>query len=196
MTFSFNLNRCIEYVQKRPPREQMILAVTGGSALFYIIVQVWLPQAQLASDRLAERDKLQQEIVTLQATVDRLRPRTAMLAVRPVAAEGGVPGTRQPTDNRISPVLEEMARVARATDVEVMTVRPQTVTDHEDYLAMGVHVELRAGFRELAEYLRMLEELPRLTEVLSFKLQADPASPVVTAELEAMSYVPKPGTKL
>ena len=191
-----NLNQLIEYLQKRPPREQKILAGTGLAALFYIIVSMWLPEYQLASTRQVERDKLQQELVALQATLDRLRPSTA---AHPIAAadSAGASAALQPTDSRISPVLEEMARVARATDVEVTTVRPQTVTDHEDYLAMAIHLELKAGFRELADYLRMLEELPRLTEVRSFKLQADPAAgPMVTAELETFSYVAKTGMKL
>lgn len=193
-----NLTQLIEYLQKRPPREQKILAGTGLACLFYIIVSLWLPEAQMASTRLAERDKLQQEVAALQATVERLRPRTAMLAARPVAADSaGRSVALEPTDSRISPVLEEIARVARATDVELMTVRPQTMTDHEDYLAMAIHMEVKAGFRELAEYLRMLEELPRLTEVRSFKLQADPsAGPMVTAELEALSYLAKSGIKL
>jgi Tfp pilus assembly protein PilO len=194
-----NLNQLIEYLQKRPLREQRILAGTGLAALFYVIASLWLPAYQTAAARLVERDKLQQEVVALQASLERLRPRTAALAARPAAAEGAgaSPAALQPDDRRISPVLDEMARVARATDVEVMTVRPQTVTDHEDYLAMAIHVELKAGFRELAEYLRMLEELPRLTEVRSFKLQTDPAAgTAVTAELEALSYVSKPGIKL
>jgi type II secretory pathway component PulM len=193
---NFSLTQLIEYLQQRPAREQKILAGIGLSALFYVIVQLWLPEQQLASSRMAERDKLQQEISTLQATLDRLRPSTA---AHPIAAadSAGASATLQPADNRISPVLEEMARVARATDVEVVTVRPQTVTDHEDYQAMAIHVELKAGFRELADYLRMLEELPRLTEVRSFKLQAEPGvSSLVTAELETLFYVPKPGVKL
>lgn len=195
-----NLNQLIEYLQKRPPREQKILAGTGLAALFYVIVAFWLPQHQTVAARLMERDKLRQEVAALQATLERLGPRTAVLAARPASAAdaaGASPAALQPGDSRISPVLEEMARVARATDVEVMTVRPQTVTDHEDYLAMAIHVELKAGFRELAEYLRMLEELPRLTEVRSFKLQGDPAAgAAVTAELEALSYMSKPGVKL
>lgn len=188
------LKFAIEYLQQRSPRERKILAGTGIAGLVYILLSLWLPAQQAAAGLAQERESLQREVAGLRATLERLQASVPAVPAQFQTGDlaGGAGEALEPTDTRVSPVLEDMHRLARASDVELVAVRPQTLVDKGDYVTMTIHMELRAGFQEITDYLRMLEDLPRLVEVRTFKVEAESgAIPLVAAHLETLTYLPK-----
>lgn len=97
-----------------------------------------------------------------------------------------------PGGSRLSSLLEEMTRLARLRQIEFVSVRPDAIEDKGTYLQLTLQIDVQSRFRELGDYLLMLENLPRAVVVKDLKVEsrAD-LNPSVLAHLKTVTYLGK-----
>ena len=97
-----------------------------------------------------------------------------------------------PGGTRLSSFLEELNRLARLRQVEIISIRPEGFEDKGTYLKMVLRIDLKSRFRHLGEYLMMLENLPRAIIVNDIKIESSPENnPYIIAQLKAATFMAK-----
>jgi Tfp pilus assembly protein PilO len=81
----------------------------------------------------------------------------------------------RPYGETLSLILEELNRLAGATAIDFIAVRPEKVEDKGSLQAQSVLIDLRSTFKSMGKYLQMLENLPRTINIRNLKMEADPS---------------------
>ncbi len=82
--------------------------------------------------------------------------------------------------------------MARLRRIEFVSVRPEAIEDKGTYLQLTLQIDTQSRFRELGEYLLMLENLPRAVIVKDLKVEGlSQDGPSVLSHLKTMTYLGK-----
>lgn len=178
-------------------RERALFIVTG-------IVVLWVLVSMMLMPKVKQVKQYRTEIATLRANISRqsgLLPslRTSLKRLRSQESTRDVSkgGLMKISDvlqggTQLSSFLEELNRLARLRQVEIVSIRPEGFEDKEAYLEMNFRMDLKSRFRHLGEYLMMLENLPRAIIVNDIKIESSVENnPYIIAQLKAATFMAK-----
>jgi Tfp pilus assembly protein PilO len=178
-------------------RERILFTLTTAAVLFVLIVYLLVPMVRSAKDLTAQKVSLKTEIDQGMTGIPRLRNRAEELR-QASRAEGvgavtsGKSDALFPRGSRLSALLEEMTRLARIRQIEIVSVRPEAIEDKGTYLQLTLQIDVQSRFRELADYLLMVENLPRAVVVRDLKVETrTDLSPAVLGHLKTVTYLGK-----
>ncbi len=179
------------------PRERVLLIVTVIVVLFATWSYLYLPKSRQVREARAQIVLAQAEIAKLSAQHPEMRKKAEEL--RLVRQKGEVTGAflskigdLMPGGSRLSSLLEEMTRLARQRRVEFVSIRPEAIEDRGNYLELSLRIDVKSRFREMGDYLLMLENLPRAIRVKEVKVETNASiSPDILAHLQALTYIGK-----
>ena len=180
---------------KLGPRERLLGGVTVAVVLFGMYFLLILPKKAEVGQREARVTLLAGEII--QATAINQQLRTRIQALQEVKKGKEVAGDIPlkaldilPGSSELSSLLEELTQLARQRQVEVVTIRPESVEHKQAYVQMNLRIDVKARFLHLGEYLMMLEDLPRAIIVEDMKVETTPeTAPIVMGHLRAMTFM-------
>lgn len=72
--------------------------------------------------------------------------------------------------SELSSIIKDLTNFIPLFEMEIVDIKPLKVVSNTDYLQLPVDITLRCTFKDLALYLKMLEELPRLIFTESIKI--------------------------
>jgi Tfp pilus assembly protein PilO len=182
---------------KLSTRERILFALTTAAVFFALIVYLLMPMVRNAKGLTAQTDTLKAEIDQGMTRIPPLRKQAEALrqgsqATGVSADVSGKAGDLFPGGSRLSALLEEMTRLARLRQVEFVSVRPDAIEDKGTYLQLTLQIDVQSRFRELADYLLMLENLPRAVIVKDLKVETrTDVSPAVLGHLKTVTYLGK-----
>lgn len=184
-------------LSRRTLRERVVLIVAVVVAFLVLTNYLFLPKWTQAREARTQISFAQSEIARLSAQLPELKKKAEELrAVVPKAqattAFSSRIGDLMPGGSRLSSLLEEMTRLARMRQVEFVSIRPEAIEDKGGYLELSLRLDIKSRFREMGDYLLMLENLPRALRVKEVKVETNPSiSPDVLTHLQVLTYVGK-----
>ena len=178
-------------------RERILFVLTLGVVGVAFVSLMFLPTRQRIELDQAQLTALKGEIAKTQALLPEVRAKAEEL--QQVRQKGEVAGEFSakasdilPGGSRLSSFLEELTRLARLQQVDFVSVRPEGVEDKGSHLQLTMRIDVQSRFRELGEYLLMLENLPRAIIIDEMKVESSTeTTPYVTAHLKATTYMAK-----
>lgn len=178
-------------------RERILFVLTLGVIGVVFVSLMFLPTKQRIELDRVQLQALTSEITKAQALLPEVRAEAEEL--QQVRQKGEVAGEFSvkasdilPGGSRLSSFLEELTRLARLQRVEFVSVRPEGVEDKGSYLQLTMRIDVKSRFRELGEYLLMLENLPRAIIIDEMKVESSTeTTPYVMAHLKATTYMAK-----
>jgi Tfp pilus assembly protein PilO len=88
--------------------------------------------------------------------------------------------------------LEDVTGSARRMGVSLVAVHPAQEINKEKYREISMNLDLKGRYRELGEYFKRLESLPKVVNVRKIRIESCPdASSVCAAQIEAVTYMAK-----
>jgi Tfp pilus assembly protein PilO len=178
-------------------RERGLAVLTVGAVLFIFLSYFLIPTVRSAKELAAQKISLKAEIDRGMTQIPLLRERAEKLRQSAQGQEthpelAGNAGDLFPKGSRLSALLEEITRLAHLRQIEFVSIRPDSVEDKGAYLQMTLQIDVQSRFRELGDYLLMLEDLPRAVVVKEIKIEAQADStPSVLAHLKTITYLGK-----
>lgn len=178
-------------------RERVLFVLTLGVMGVVLVSLLFWPTKQRIELHQVQLQALTSEIKKTQALLPEARDKAFEL--RQIRQKGEVAGgflvkasDILPGGSRLSSFLEELTRLARLQRVEFVSVRPEGVEDKGSYLQLTMRIDVQSRFRELGEYLLMLENLPRVIIIDEMKVESSTeTTPYVMAHLKATTYMAK-----
>jgi Tfp pilus assembly protein PilO len=178
------------YWQKLSRRERVIIWLTAFTALSW-------PLYEIGYDALERRvQSLTVQAAAAEKDLLDIAAQLADLRVRGEAIKAG----EMPADRRWDLVdqkgvvlfLEDMSGEARRLGVSLVSVHPSQEVEKDRYKEVSLNLDLRARYRELAEYFRRIESLPAVVNIRKIRVESCPDSAsVCAAHLEAVTYLAK-----
>jgi Tfp pilus assembly protein PilO len=177
-------------------RERVLLIATVVVILFAVWSYLYLPKYRQAREARTQINLAQGEIAKLSTQLPEMQKKAEELRlVRQKSRAGGSSskiGDLMPGGSRLSSLLEEMTRLARLRRVEVISIRPEAIEDRGNYLELSLRIDVKSRFRELGDYLLMLENLPRAIRIKEVKMETNASiGPDILAHLQALTYIGK-----
>jgi len=178
-------------------RERALAILTIAAVVFIYFGYFVAPMVRSAKDLSAQKVSLKAEMDQGTAQIPLLRKRADELRQsaqgKETSAElAGKAGDLFPGGSRLSELLEEMTRLARLRQIEFVSIRPDSIEDKGAYLQLTLQIDVQSRFRELGDYLLMLENLPRAVVVKEIKVETrTDISPSVLAHLKTITYLGK-----
>lgn len=199
------------------PRERWLILLTAITLAILLLLYVYLPLHRQVSSLFEEHEKLKREVIGLEKQVDEARKTTERIKASKPPVTGpalgesdgspqaernllGSPASGEkehtPQPQKLSLILDELDRLAKATAVDLLSVRPQDIPENTQdngvIKAQSVLIDVKSTFQGLGRFLKMLENLPRLVNVQNIKIEADPAqATTVIVHLFLTVYVEK-----
>ena len=178
-------------------RERILFVLTLGVVGVAFVSLMFLPTRQRIELDQAQLTALKGEIAKTQALLPEVRAKAEEL--QQVRQKGEVAGEFSakasdilPGGSRLSSFLEELTRLARLQQVDFVSVRPEGVEDKGSHLQLTMRIDVQSRFRELGEYLLMLENLPRAIIIDEMKVESSTeTTPYVMAHLKATTHMAK-----
>ncbi len=88
--------------------------------------------------------------------------------------------------------LEDVSGTARRMGVSLVAVHPAQEINKEKYKEISMNLDLKGRYRELGEYFKRLENLPKVVNVRKIRIESCPdSSSVCAAQIEAVTYLAK-----
>jgi Tfp pilus assembly protein PilO len=180
------LSRIAVYWRKLTKRERGIVAVTvfcGMSALIYQFPYSLSAQS-LNSIQTSIRNS-EQDLLDQTARLVELRRRASI----DMSASAGWDLADQKSAILF---LEDVSGAARRMGVGLVEVHPSRELTKEKYKEVSMNLDLKGRYRELGEYFKRLEGLPRVVNIRKIRIESCPdASSVCAAQIEAVTYMAK-----
>lgn len=179
------------------PRERILLIATVVVVLFSIWSYLYLPKSRQVRDTRTQIAQAQAEITKLSAQLPELKKKAEELRLirqksEVTGALSSKIGDLMPGGSRLSSLLEEMTRLARLRQVEFVSIRPEAIEDRGNYSELSLRIDVKSRFREMGDYLLMLENLPRAIRVKEVKVETNASiSPDILAHLQVLTYIGK-----
>lgn len=168
---------------KLSKRERILFVSTLVALIYSFVFFFFLP-------RMAERKRLDEQKRNLQQEISALSSTLPVLMRKAEAA-----GTPEPEpagllpDASLSSILEELSRLARIKEVQLIELKPSPVEKKEGYEILSVQIKIRSRFFNFGDYISALERLPRPVIIERLKIESTAeTSPEVTAELVLHVY--------
>lgn len=181
--------KILEYWRKLTKRERVIATVTFLVALSWLIYQFpYTLQVSWAQSLKARVASSEREILDLTAQITDLRGRSAE-----IKAGGKASAARELVDQKgVVLFLQDVTGEARRLGVSLVSIHPSQEIDKDGYKEISMSLDLKARYRELAEYFRRLEGLSHVVNVRKIRVSSCPdSSSVCSAQLEAVTYMAK-----
>jgi Tfp pilus assembly protein PilO len=183
-------------ISRLAPRERILLIITAVVIVFAVWSYLFLPKYRQARDARAQIKLAQAEIAKLSIQLPEMQKKAEVFrSIQKAGTAGGSTakiGDLMPGGSRLSSLLEEMTRLARLQQVEVISIRPESIEDKGNYLELSIRIDLKSRFREMGDYLLMLENLPRAIRVKEVKVETNASiGPDILAHLQALTYIGK-----
>ncbi|MEK7824817.1 MAG: type 4a pilus biogenesis protein PilO [Nitrospirota bacterium] len=170
----------------------VVLLITLSSAGY-----LYLP-ARREADRISDDARsLKMEIDLLETQIPDLKKRTDDLMQGDEGAEVAGEISRKigdvlPGGDRLSVLLEEITRLARRRRVDFVSIRPEGIEDKGSYIELAMKIAIKSRYRELGEYLGMIEGLPRTIKIKDIKVESNAGiNPQVMGQLDVVTYMGK-----
>ena len=182
---------------KLSAREKILSVLTLAAVLWAYATFLMMPMIREVKELTVQKASLKAEIdqAMVQIPLRRLRLQELQQSAQSKEASrefSAKAGDILPGGSRLSSVLEELTRLARLRQIEFVSVRPESIEDKGTYLQLTLQIDVKSRFRELGDYLLMLENLPRAVVVKRLKVEAQPeVSPSVLAHLKTVTYLGK-----
>jgi Tfp pilus assembly protein PilO len=88
--------------------------------------------------------------------------------------------------------LEDVSGTARRMGVSLVAVHPAQEVSKEKYKEISMNLDLKGRYRELGEYFKRLESLPKVVNIRKIRIESCPdSSSVCAAQIEAVTYMAK-----
>jgi hypothetical protein len=176
--------------QKRTGRERAIMALSGLAALSWLLFQ--FPYAMVDRAIAAQQAAVKGargEIVSITKQIADLNALAAEIKARGSAPGRGW-GLVKPKG--VFLFFEDVSSEAKRVGVNIVSVYPSQEIDKERYKEVSMSLDLKARYREMAEYFKGLEDLPVVVNVRKIRVESCPDSAsVCAAQIEAVAYVEK-----
>ncbi len=175
-----------DYYQRLSRRERFIASLTFMVLLSAVIYQFpYTMQEKAVSSMRSGMTLAEKEILDLTALVADLKSRKN--------DSRGVSAGWQLADRKNAVLfLEDVSGEARRLGVNLVAVHPSREIDKEKYKEVSMNLDLRGRYRELAEYFKRIESLPRVVNLRKIRIESCPDSASVCAvQVEAVTYMEK-----
>ncbi|MCI0529477.1 MAG: hypothetical protein L0Y56_18715, partial [Nitrospira sp.] len=137
------------------PRERAIMVVTATAVAVFLLVYIYLPAHRQVSALAKEHEQLKQELVGLERQLDEAQKSSEwMKKLNRSQSEESVRLAR-PYGESLSLILEELNRLAGATAIDFLSVRPERVEEKGTLQAQSILIDLRSTFKSIGKYLQM-----------------------------------------
>ncbi len=179
----------LEYWKKLTKRERIIATITLLTVLSWLVYQFpYTMQVRWVKSLESRVTASEREILDLTAQITDLRGRAAE-----IKAGGQAAPARQLVGQKGAVLfLEDVSGEARRLGVSLVSIHPSQEIDKDGYKEISMSLDLKARYRELAEYFRRLEGLSHVVNVRKIRVESCPdSSSVCSAQLEAVTYMAK-----
>ncbi|MBI3994621.1 MAG: type 4a pilus biogenesis protein PilO [Nitrospirae bacterium] len=182
---------------KLSTRERVLFILTAVAVIFAYLHYFMMPMIRSARDLTVRKVSLKTEIDQGMAQIPLLLKRSDELHEAAQAKEvstefSGKVGDLFPGGSRLSVLLEEMTRLARLRQIEFVSVRPEAIEDKGTFFQLTLQIDVQSRFRELGDYLLMLENLPRAVIVKELRIETrSDLNPDILAHLKTVTYLGK-----
>ena len=178
------------YWRKRTARERFILALTALVALSWLLYQFpYSMGEQYVTGQKAAVERTREQTRIKAGQIDDLKALDAEIKAR-----GSASGQawRLVNPKGVFLFFEDVSGEARRAGVNIVSVYPSSEIDKERYKEVSMNLDLKARYRELADYFKRLESLPMIVNIRKIYVEACPDSAsVCAAKMEAVAYVEK-----
>lgn len=175
-----------DYYQRLSKRERFIASLTLMALLSALIYQFpYTMQVKAVNSLRTGMASAEKELLDLTAQVADLKGR--------MAENRGLSAGWQLADRKNAVLfLEDVSGEARRLGVNLVAVHPSKEIDKDSYKEVSMNLDLRGRYRELAEYFKRLEDLPRVVNLRKIRIESCPDSASVCAvQVEAVTYMTK-----
>ncbi len=153
-------------------RERMLMVATATAVAVFLLVFIYLPAHRQVLALTQEHEQLRQELVGLERQLDEVQKKSQWMKGHKLDESVKFAGLY---GQSLSLILEELNRLAGATAIDFLSVRPEKVEEKGTLQAQSVLIDLRSTFKSMGKYLQMLENLPRMINIRNLKVEADPS---------------------
>jgi Tfp pilus assembly protein PilO len=180
----------LSFWQKRTARERVIATLTILAVLSVILFQ--FPYSMLDRSIAAQKANVKGvrgEIVGITKQIADLNALAAEIKAR-----GAAPGRgwQLVKPKGVFLFFEDVSSEAKRVGVNIVSVYPSQEQEKEHYKEVSMNLDLKARYREMAEYFKGLEGLPVVVNVRKIRVESCPDSAsVCAAQIEAVTYVEK-----
>lgn len=175
-----------EYWKKLSKRERVLAAIVLVCVLSWLLYQ--FPFAMQERSMKA----LHAGIVTAEKDILDLTSQMADLRTRKSDSKGVSAGWELADQKSVILFLEDVSGEARRLGVNLVAVHPTREIDKEKYKEVSLNLDLKGRYRELAEYFKRLEGLPKVINIRKVRLESCPdTASVCAAQVEAVTYLSK-----
>ncbi|HAK60945.1 MAG TPA: hypothetical protein DCO77_11270 [Nitrospiraceae bacterium] len=176
--------------QRLSKREQVIASITLVVVLSALFFQ--FPYTMQKRSMHALRGKITAEekgILDLTAQITELKGKAERIKNRTIPA---IRGRKLSDQKSVVLFLEDVSSEARRLGVGLVAVHPSKEIDKEKYKEVSMSLDLKARYRDLAEYFKKLEQLSRVVSIRKIRIESCPdTASVCAAQIEAVTYMAK-----
>lgn len=174
-------------------REKIIIAITIAAAFYFLFYQfLYLSKAREIDALKNDISTINKEIIAFDAQLKEAAKRVDDLKAESSEFAGRGERKIKGDASKLSSLLEEFTRLARAEKVDFIAIKPSFVEDKGRYLRLELNIDLRSRYQQLGEYIKTLEEMPRGMIINDIRIESNPSiSPSVTARVNAVTYIIK-----
>lgn len=186
-----------ERIERLSRREKIISIFVVLLVTLSLAGYLYLPERREAERISSDVRSLKMEIDLLETQLPDLKKRTddLMQADEGEEVAGEISrkmGDMLPGGDRLSVLLEEITRLARRRRVDFISIRPEGIEDKGSYIEIAMKIAIKSRYRELGEYLGMIESLPRTIKIKDIKVESNAGiNPHVMGQLDVVTYMGK-----
>ena len=163
------------FVNSRPPRERLLLVALAVACLFFADYFLWLaPVTRSLMETLPVLSSLKQERRQLKED----QKNEALLREKWQKTEADLEEKekRIAASNQTASLLENLSRLASASGVRILSLKPDEGSPPPGklYYSVPVHIDCLAGTHELGAFLNRLEAGDVYFRVSNLKIAANP----------------------
>jgi len=156
------------------PRERMMLLITAVAVAIFLLAYIYLPAHRQVLALVQEHKQLNREVMGLEQQLDEARKITKRMKIFKHTESSESETLLIAYRQSLSVILEELNRLAKATGVDFLSVKPDEIEEQGGLAAQPILIDLRSSFKGMGKYVQMLENLPRMVKIQNLKIEADP----------------------
>jgi Tfp pilus assembly protein PilO len=176
--------------QKRTARERILATLIALAVLSWLLFQ--FPYSMVDRAIAAQRANVKGVRGEIVGITKQIADLNALAAE--IKAHGSAPGRgwQLVKPKGVFLFFEDVSSEAKRVGVNIVSVYPSQELDKERYKEVSMNLDLKARYREMAEYFKGLEDLPVVVNVRKIRVESCPDSAsVCAAQIEAVTYVEK-----
>lgn len=168
-------------------REKVLAGLTMGMLVYAGFIFYYTPRVMERKKLHTQKAVLQQEVSALSSALPVLIQNADKTRVEGPSQQVAAPWID--SDASLSMILEEISRRARLQEVQLIEVKPSLPEKRAGYEVLPLQMRTRSRFRNLGEYLSLLEHLPRPVTVNHLKIESSAeTSPYVVVDMTLHIY--------